>query len=231
LDALANDNATARWPEKVAYLADSAVLQPHEIDPAIAATIQQTMIDEQQLLCTYQSASANTLKTLRLTPKALVQRGHTRYLLATREGFSDIRQYALHRFRIAAPLTTSAPRDTEFDMQVYLAQKQMQFGVRGHIQLHTWVSDQLAHLLSETLLSGEMKLSACANAQGKVLSATVADSWELRWWLLSHAGSVVEYQPEQLRADLQQKLEKAVTQYQHCGASVGEERVLGNEQH
>lgn len=43
-------------------------------------------------------------------------------------------------------------------------------------------------LMREMPLSQDMEISPLPD--GATLTATVADSWELRWWTLSHTGSI-----------------------------------------
>ncbi|HBO4785973.1 TPA: WYL domain-containing protein [Pseudomonas aeruginosa] len=45
---------------------------------------------------------------------------------------------------------------------------------------------------------------------GAHLTATVNDSWELRWWILSHAGSIQIRKPRQLRDEIGQHLRAAL---------------------
>ena len=76
----------------------------------------------------------------------------------------------------------------------------MQFGVPQAIQLHAWVDPALAKRLHETPLSEDMTL--IAEPDGARLTATVNDSWELKWWLLSQAGAIRVDAPTTLRQAL-----------------------------
>ena len=213
LSALAVETPAARLPQRVAHLSASTVLQPPQIDPDIAATVLQALVEGKQLQCIYRSASKRSQQDLVLNPLAMVQRGQTRYLLATGAEFVDVRMYALHRLQSAEALPTAVSSDTPFDLATYLAEEQMQFGVRGKIALRAWVKDQLAHLLLETPISDDMQLTPLPQGGGFQLSATVSDSWELKWWLLARAGQVVVTAPASLREELAQRLNLACEQY------------------
>lgn len=84
----------------------------------------------------------------------------------------------------------------------------MQFGTHEKIQLEAWVSEGLARLLQEAPISHDMLL--VAEEEGSRLTATVNDSWELKWWILSHAGSIQVGKPEQLRGEIVQRLKSAL---------------------
>lgn len=214
LEALAQENPAARWPNHVASVTPNMILLPPEIDTGVLATVQQALLEGRQLEVIYRSAYKQQVKSLTLNPAGLIQRGHTTYLLASSEGFTDIRQYVLHRLQSVQLLDSVGRQPEDFDLQEYIANKLMQFGQRGEIRLKAWVSGQLAGILQETPLSEDMQLTPCEQSDGYGLVAMVTDTWELRWWLLSHAGSIVVQQPLALRMNIQAKLELAVEQYQ-----------------
>lgn len=76
----------------------------------------------------------------------------------------------------------------------------MQFGVTQAIRLHAWIDSALAKRLRETPLSEDMTL--ITEPDGARLTATVNDSWELKWWLLSQAGAIRVDAPATLRQAL-----------------------------
>lgn len=213
LEALSEKNASARWPQYIASVIPHTTLLPPQINPDTLATIQNALLEQKQLTVQYASSHKQQIKSLTLNPAALVQRGHTTYLLASSNGFQDVRQYALHRFNAAQALHTPSQIPESFVLSEYIEQKTMQFGHRGTIRLEAWVSAQIADLLTETPLSEDMQLSPCADQSGYAVTARVADTWELRWWLLSHAGSVVVSHPKGLREELKERLERAARQY------------------
>jgi len=85
----------------------------------------------------------------------------------------------------------------------------MQFGTREKIQLEAWVNEGLARLLQETPISNDMQL--VPEEGGSRLTATVNDSWELKWWILSHAGAIRVEQPGYFRDDITERLQQALT--------------------
>lgn len=76
----------------------------------------------------------------------------------------------------------------------------MQFGEGQMIQLRAWVDPTLAKRLRETPLSEDMKL--IDESDGALLTATINNSWELKWWLLSQAGAIRIDEPKTLRQSL-----------------------------
>lgn len=211
LDAAKADHASARWVDKVASVHPTLALLPPEIDACCLAAIQHALLGDKQITCQYYSSSKSTYQTLTLHPLALVQRAQVTYLVATVDGFADIRRYALHRFTEVQLLDSSSARPEGFDLETWLAEGAMQFGRPRQIELRAWVDGALAARLQETPLAADMRLETCCN--GARLNATVIDSWELKWWLLSQAGAIRVDAPISLRDELIANLQQGLALY------------------
>jgi predicted DNA-binding transcriptional regulator YafY len=69
----------------------------------------------------------------------------------------------------------------------------------------------LARLLSETPISKDQLLKAKGDQWH--LKATVLDSWQLRWWILSHGPGIQVLKPSPLAKEIEKTLKAAVAQY------------------
>lgn len=208
LEAMCEENVSARWIDKVASVQPELTQIPPEIKADILDVIQQALMNDTQISCSYFSAHKNQVNKLTLNPLGLVQRAHTTYLIATAEPFDDIRQFVLHRFVEAHGLPTQSRKPEEFDLQTYINSGAMQFGTQNKIKLEAWINEGLARLLRETPLSEDMRL--VPEKEGSTLTATVNESWELKWWILSHAGSIQVRHPLALRDEVLQRLRTAL---------------------
>ncbi len=83
----------------------------------------------------------------------------------------------------------------------------MHFGGEHMIELRLKVNDYLARVLSETPLSQDQQID------GEVLTATVRDTWQLRWWILSQGAGVEVCGPDELRMAIGQELNRASELY------------------
>ncbi|MHB0765368.1 helix-turn-helix transcriptional regulator [Stutzerimonas sp. NM35] len=208
LEAMSEENPSARWLEKVASVQPELTQIPPEVKTDLLETIQQALLNDLQLSCRYYSAHKKQFHNFTLNPLGLVQRAHTSYLIATVEPFDDIRQFVVHRFEEAEILNTPCEKPEGFDLQAYISSGAMQFGTHKKIQFEAWVSEGLARLLQETPISNDMLLIPAEG--GSRLAATVNDSWELKWWILSHAGSIRVEQPEYLREEITERLQQGL---------------------
>lgn len=208
LEAMSEENPSARWLDKVASVQPELTQIAPEINADLLDVIQQALMNDTQLSCRYYSAHKNQFHNFTLNPLGLVQRAHTTYLIASAEPFDDIRQFVVHRFEEARGLPTQCFKPEGFDLQDYVDSGAMQFGTHEKIKLEAWISEGLARLLQEAPISHDMLL--VAEDEGSRLTATVNDSWELKWWILSHAGSIQIQQPQGLRDEIQQRLRAAL---------------------
>lgn len=81
------------------------------------------------------------------------------------------------------------------------------------MRLEAALSDGLAQILRETPLSEDQEIKEQDDAVN--LTATVADSWQLRWWILSQGDGIEVVAPEELREEIALSLKRAAGQY--CG--------------
>ncbi|MBB3102303.1 helix-turn-helix transcriptional regulator [Azomonas macrocytogenes] len=227
LESLAEGNATARWLGKVASVQPELSLQAPEIDEVLLETIQRGLLEEQQLHCHYYAAHQDRERELTLNPLALVQRGLITYLIATAQPYTDVRQYAIHRFRQVELLPTPTVGGEQFDLQTYLDSNALQFGPTGKILLQAWISSSLARLIKETPFSSDMTLEPLV--EGYRLQATVSDSWQLRWWLLQQGESLCVEAPEDLRAFMRETLRRTLLRYNAPGIGSNHQATTGRE--
>lgn len=208
LNELSTDNFTAGWADKVASVSPEFHLLPPNILPECLAAVQQALMQGKQVSCRYYAISTGKTQNYILNPQALVQRGHATYLLATVEPYEDIRHFVLHRFE-QAELLDSACRTVEgFSLDSYLSSGAAVFGSNGRIELRAWVNAGLYQLLRERPISEDMQHQPVED--GAIIQATVNESSELEWWLLSHAGSIQVLEPSGIRERIAGRLKAGI---------------------
>jgi predicted DNA-binding transcriptional regulator YafY len=211
LAALASESPAARWTEKVRQVAPTLPLLPPRITEGVLETVQAALLADEQLDALYQRPGADAPARQRLHPLALVQRGPITYLIATAFRYDELRLYAVHRIYEAMRTGEPARRPPDFDLNGYIASGALQFGSGEIIRLKAQVADELARILAETPLSDDMQLVSDGN--GKALSATVPDTWQLRWWVLSQGEAIEVLAPTELREEIAATLSAALERY------------------
>ena len=212
LKTLGEENHAARWLDKVASVRPDLNLQAPDIHEETLETLQQALLEENQVQCEYYSAHSDKISLLTLNPLALVQRGLITYLIGTAYPYTDVRQYAVHRFRELTPLTTPTLGLKDFNLEDYLSTDALQFGKTEKIAFQAWLSEKQARLLRETPLSADMVLTDLGN--GHRVTATISNSWQLQWWILSLGDALIVEKPLSLREQTALTLRSAAAGYE-----------------
>lgn len=211
LDELEDDNTAARWVHKVRYVSPTLPLLPPKVDENVLFATQEALLADRQLLVQYQK-NGKEPHELRLHPLALVQRGPATYLVATAFDYEDVRLYAMHRIVDAQRLEEAVVPPPGFSLDDYVASGALHFGKGETIKLVASIAKAVSEILTETPLSADQRLIAEDN---KIrLEATVADTWQLHWWILSHGADIVIEEPASLRDQVAKTLVEAAKQYQ-----------------
>lgn len=213
LEALHGENPTADWPPKVKSVPASQPMLPPAVDEAIQAEISMALLAGRQIHATYRPATSEESKEYILHPLGLVLRGAVLYLVATAFGYHDARTYAVHRFETVERLLDPIAIPPGFDLDRELEKGMAQFGDWGDpmtIQLRC--HPDLAFHLGETPLATDQRMSEAGEGYMHV-TATVNNTWQLRWWLLSQGAKVQVLAPEWLVKEIAEELASAAKAY------------------
>lgn len=211
LVALSKENRKAKWGSKVRTVTPAMPLMPPAIDSSALATVQEALLSDLQVEVEYFSMSEGEGKSMRLSPLALVNRCSVSYLVATAFDYEDVRLYAMHRIRSATLSTSSVKRPADFDLDEFIRAGGLQFGDGKTIRLTALLTPWLSNLLKETPLSEDQELTVVDDRVK--LTATVADSWQLTWWILSQGAGIEVTSPVTLRKKIGKQLADASSRY------------------
>jgi len=202
----------AKWASKVRSVSPTMPLVPPVINSEMLATVHEALLSDVKIDVDYQAMRDEKFKPIRLSPLALVNRGAVSYLIATAYEYEEVRLYAMHRIRKATKTTDAIKRPAKFDLDEYIQAGNLHFGKGEPIRLSAWVlSKNLEKILEETPLSQDQKLTVTDH---KVkLTATVADTDQLTWWLLSQASNIEVTAPVALRKKIGGLLAEAAGLY------------------
>ena len=204
-------NERADWSERVRYVPPGLTFLPPAVVPSILREVQEALLHSRQLQVVYPSADNKAGRELLLHPLALLQQGVRTYLVASTFDYGKPLFYAVHRIVSAEVLEAPASRPEGFSLDRFLERGGAQFGVGQSLTLKADLSQTLAQLLEETPLSRDQKITKGKN--GPVLTATVFDSWQLRFWILSQGPDIVVRQPAALRREVRERIEKMRVAY------------------
>ncbi len=203
--------AHARWLDTVRSVPASLTFAPPRVPAAVITVVHEALFHETCLEVDYSNPSARRAKTQLLHPLGLVQRGPVTYLVASAYDYDEPLLYALHRISRATRLPDPRRVPPGFSLDAFLAAGNLDFAPGAPVRLKARLGDALAGYLTETPLAADQKIT------GRVghyqLTATVRDSWQLRFWILSQGPEITVLSPAALRKEILNTIRETSSHY------------------
>lgn len=207
-----NSSPLADWSTKVQVVPDSFNLLAPEVVPDVIAVVYSSLFNGSQFKAIYTRQDGEK-KEHDFNPLGLVFRDKAIYLVASLWSYTDIKQFALHRFEEAETLDKSIVIPDGFNLSDYIDQGEFSFPLISdkYIKLVIKVEPYLMRHLSECRLSTDQIIKATDD--GYQVTARVLDSEQLRWWIRSFGCSVEVLKPKFLRTEFAQEINKLKKMY------------------
>ena len=213
---LSKENRKAQWVNKVRTVSPTFPLIPPVIDSAVLESVQDALLADEQIEVEYRGMNSMEAKQMRLHPLGMVSRGPVTYLVASASDYPDVRIFAVHRMTSATRTGKPIKRPAGFDLDAYIQAGGLQFGNGKTIRFSAVVSEWLKRILEETPMSEDQSFKLDG---GKIrLTATVMESWQLTWWLMSLGSEIEVVSPVALRRKIAGRLADAAAQYDSWSA-------------
>jgi len=198
LDNISMDKGTPAWRGKVRVLHRGPKLMAPAIDADVQNQVYDALLRDRRLAVTYLPRGQQGRKEYEINPLGLVLKDGIIYLVCSMWDYPDIRLLTLHRMQETQVLDKSASIPDGFSLDDYIASGELHFSVGGTIQLKALFSADAAFHLDERPLSDDQ--TVLEQTDGRMLvTATVQDTSELRWWLLGFGDRVEVLEPSALR--------------------------------
>lgn len=207
------NNQFKRWPQKIRTVSPGQPLLAPVIAEGVLEGIQTALIEERQIKAHYHGRYTQETTEYVLHPLALVQRGPVSYLVATAFSYEDVRLYALHRFASVEVTEDEAEIPKSFDIDEYIRTGGLSFGSGEAFQLKLRVQSDLRTTLVESPLSTDMTITPDGDLV-YLVSATVQDTWQLKWWIRSQGAQVEVLEPKSLREEFRETLRQTLAMYE-----------------
>ncbi len=194
-----DQNPLHEWPDKIAAVPPSQPLLPAVIDASVQQAVSEALLYNRQLRILYQSREQEVPAERIVHPLAMVSRGGLIYLVAAASNQLDtIRLRLMHRIHHAEVLEGPAQRPENFNLKDFINSGQLGFGQGKILKLKVAFKSETAMHLRHTPLSLDQTITD--HDPGRVLvTATLADTQQLAWWLLGFGDKVEVLEPVELR--------------------------------
>ena len=200
LDKLA-ENRLTRWPEKVRVVSRGQPLGAPEVNREVADVVYEALLQERRFHTSYRKRGEKQGRAYVVNPLGLVIQEQLTYLVATPWDYDDPIFLSLHRMKSADLLNEPCRIPDGFDLQSFFDSSPRQFpeGDRP-LKLEVLFDAEAGAHLRETPLSRDQKITERQDER-LLIKVTVADTAQLRWWLLGLGEKVEVVRPKRLREE------------------------------
>ena len=212
LAAMGPTATSKAWLSKIRTIAPLQPLQPPGLDEECQRTVYLALMKDLQLTLNYKKRdAAEIIEYPVVHPLAIVQRGGIIYLVCTFANYDDVRTLALHRVREAHLVYAATKRPQDFDIDAFIASGAFGYLTGAPITLRATFKGRVGDHLYETPLAPDQVLEVREN--GVHLTATVASTRTLVFWLTGFGAEVEVHGPVKLRAEMKEIAHKMAAMY------------------
>ncbi len=212
LDVLRSERGAPSWRDKVRVIPRGPKLKSPEIGEDVRDAIYDALLLNRRAWVRYAPRSSEGEKEYELNPLGLVLKDGVLYLVCSMWDYPDIRLLVLHRMQEARMLDVPATVPEGFDLDAYIAAGELDFALDGEVELRALFELKAAFHLAERPLSDDQQLKEQPDGR-LLLTATVVDSSELRWWLLGFGDQVEVLAPASIRKEMARIAQRMVHHY------------------
>jgi len=199
-------DAMARaWEKRVRIIPGTQELLPPKLVPGVTETVYEALLLGRRLLISYRAREADASappSEAEISPLGLVFRNQVVYLIARYWEYDNVRQLALHRIQAVTMLESRAEAPKGFDLDAYIRERNFDY-VEGDapLRLCARFTTGAAWHLHETPLSEDQRIEEEPGGETVLITATVRDTSQLRWWLRGFGAGVEILEPQALRKE------------------------------
>ena len=189
-----------RWRDRVRVLPQSQKLEPPSVNQEVQANIYDALLYGEQLDVKYSKANSKIAEKRIVNPLGIVLVGIVHRLICTMDpDFKIIRHLPLHRFKTAKANNEPCIEPENFNIDDYLEKESLSFlRTEKKLKVELLFNGSTGFHLSETPMSKDQKYKEEINNRIRI-TGTVADTEQLRWWILGFGENVEVLKPKSLR--------------------------------
>lgn len=216
LDAEPRADRGRTWLDKVISVPPAQPLLAPKIDHEVQRVISEALLHERQVSIRYRKRGERTPTESRIHPLALIQRGPMLYLCCRFFDYEDTRTLAVNRISFAELREDRAVYPAGFAVNQMAEAGIWGFGPGEMIRLEVIFQPGYGDHLYETALSKDQAIEEIVDDQLRV-TATVANTPQLQWWLSGFGEGVEVVKPAELRKTMAETASTLALVYRNKG--------------
>jgi len=185
------------WLRKVRVVSTTQPLIPPKIKPGVFEAVSHALYSNQWLEVDYVNATGKKA-TSRVMPLGLAQQGVRLFLVCRFLGYDNERSLALHRMNKAQATGMTFQRPAEFDLKKFDDDGRFGIAHGKMVKLKMLISKGAGLHLLESPLSTDQSVRVLDDAYE--ITATVAQTEQLKWWLRGFGPELKKVTPTQVLA-------------------------------
>lgn len=200
LDRL-TENRLQKWPDKVRIISRGQPLGVPEIKGNVTDVVYEALLEEKRFRTHYRKRGEEKAKEYIVNPLGLIIQDQLTYLVSTLWDYDDLLLLLLHRMEDAELLDEPCSIPASFDLQKYLDKGELLFPTgKKPLKLEILIDRYAGAHLLETPLSNDQRVTVPRDGRF-LIEATVANTAQLRWWLLGFGDNIEVLAPKELREE------------------------------
>lgn len=187
------------WPDKVRVVSRNLPFIHPKVSEEIVEVVYSALLQKQRFFARYNAVNVEP-REYEVSPLGLAFAEGLTYLVATLNEYEDPILLLLHRMLEVSPLDKPVTVPEGFDFDSYVA-KELSFPVGKKLKLKVLFFEKCDVVrLEESPISEDQSVRELSNGAYEV-TATAADSMQLRWWLKGFGSRVEVLGPKSLRQE------------------------------
>lgn len=190
------------WRKSVRMINHGPSLIAPQVSPKVRDVVYTALLEKRRFETVYRPRLQKDTVEYAVNPLGLVIKEGITYLVCTLWDYKDLKQLALHRMQSANLVDTPSvrPRDFDLDTYIYHGSNFAYPKSSGQLKLKIRMETDAAFHLNESKMTKDQTISKIDDNYVEI-TATVADSSEIRWWLLGFGDQVEVLGPKNLRKE------------------------------
>ena len=195
----------AKWRQKVRVQPGWQVLKPAKSKEEVQKKIYQAVMRQKTVQADYKSRNSDTYKSHEIRPLGLVYRDRLVYLICSMDSHQeDISYLPLHRFNKVELTDKSFRKPKGYNLDKFLLEGNLGFlNSDKKLKVEIAFKKEDVYHLNETPISSDQVIISMKDGRMK-LKATVADTEQLKWWIMGFGSSAEVLKPVSLRKEFKE---------------------------